>query len=306
MDYYRTSNLMLNLEESFLFNDFYLNANRYTNKDIIPIYRGDNLKNLQNKLGIDSSTNSITDELLDRLFMVGEKSRSFYSSDIKINRFRIDDYSDEIFDYIFNQINNTIKNTNTDVKNFFEANTLFKRFFIEKNNKSLFKSIINSTSPSERFLIRNYYFSVLHQLGAVNYKKKSHLVSTSRNYTVASKFANSEIGEQPIILHCWRPTYYSLNLFKKYNLPKHRRPPFIYQDEESILAGILPHYIIGLETIDDNRFFVNSHILLNPTNRSTFINGIDIDQREFEETRRLTRYAKSVQTDGINYIESSD
>ena len=74
--------IMKNLSRQDLihFNEFLLRQIRLTQRRIIyPLYRGDKLKNIFDRLGVFyDEVEPDYKQLLDRLFMVGEKSRNFY------------------------------------------------------------------------------------------------------------------------------------------------------------------------------------------------------------------------------------
>ncbi len=290
----------LSREELCQFNEFLVKQIYLTNRRIIqPLYRGDNLMNLREKLGIYYSK-SETDykELLSRLFMVGEKSKHFYSEEYfkSSNRtIRIDESNETVFHYIFDNLNSSIKSKNSITISFFEKNLLLKSYFSDKkNNKRIFSSSALSANENERIFFKNYYLSLLHQLGAINYKNKSHFVSASTDFTVAQDFSSNDSSSKRIIIHAWRPVNGKItHRFEKYNLPKYKSVPYRNQKEFSSLAGILPHYIIGLETLRDHKIFINPSIFANPISDDLFINGLNINQENFGEVLKLTNYGKS-------------
>jgi hypothetical protein len=79
--------------------------------------------------------------------------------------------------------------------------------------------------------------------------------------------------------------------------------PYKTQKEISILAGILPHYIIGLQIIEDERFLINPNIFINPITDNLFIDGLSINQDDFDEVLRQTSYRKSFEVQGSRIRE---
>lgn len=278
-------------------NSFLLTQIELTQKRIIkPIYRGDSLCNLCLKLNVkvEKETFDIF-ELLRRLFMVGEKSRRFLAPN---RNFQIDQIDDYVFEEIFKYFGDSLKNKRSGSVNFFNKNLPLKEFFSKKQNKSLFIKIIKEANEIEKTQIRNYYLTLLHQLGAVNYKKKSHFVSTTKKYSIAKQFTDHDKSSSQIILHCWQPIKLERQTIKKYGLPKYYDAPYINQKEISFLGGIIPHFISGIEIESTNRFYPNPAIFENTITEETFLKGLLIDQTNFDDVLALTNYHGSMATDG--------
>lgn len=273
------------------------------------MYRGDKLKNLFDRLGIFyDEAEPDYNQLVSRLFMIGEKSRNFYSDKFfqtHNNRtIRIDDCDENVFNYIFDNINSSLKSKNTYTKSFFDKNEQFKQFFLNKAaNKKIFSSAILAAEKNEQVFFKNYYLTLLHQLGSINYRDSSHLVSTSKDYKIAKNFAGDNFSSKRIVIHAWTTVTARLSKFKKYGLPKYSGMPYKSQNEISILAGILPHYIIGLQIIDDERFFINPNIFINPITDNLFIDGLNINQDDFDNVLRQTNYRKSFEVQGSKIRE---
>jgi len=292
----------MNNIELLRYNNFLLKQIDLTRKRIIkPIYRGDSLKNLCEKLNVvyDHENTDIT-TILERLFMVGEKARRFYTDD---ENFSINEAGDYVFEKIMNYFQTSLKNKNINTVSFFNRNSTLKNFFSNRNNKSVFLEIVNAATENERVAIRNYYLTLLHQLAAINYKNKSHFVSTSKDYAIAQKFSNYNYDPNKIILHCWQPIQLEKNVVKKYKLPVYSVGPYDYQREFSILGGILPHFISGIEIIRTNDFYPNPNIFKAEITNELFFSGLVIDQSNFDEVVNLTNYKRTLITDGINLWE---
>lgn len=267
------------------------------------IYRGDTLENLHDKLGVHYDAENIEyQQLLSRLFMVGEKARSFFcetyfdfnrSSTIGLN-----DFSEKVFQYIFDSLNSAIKSKNTYTVNFFDKNEDFKKFFGKKTNKKEFLSKIELIKESERLYARNYYLVLLHQLGSIRYKEKSHFTSSTTNYSVAQQFSKNNNTQKEVIIHAWSAHSELKRKLNRHHLPVYVGNPYSNQREVSIFAGILPHYIIGLEVTTENTFFINPNLFVNSVSKSTIMDGFNIDQDNFDEILKLTNYKTSFLTNG--------
>lgn len=285
------------------YNDFLFTINMLSyKKEISQIYRGDSLENLCEKLNIDYQQESTdTDLVCERLFMVGEKAKRYYIDD---NSFKISDYEDVVFEKIIKYFNDSIKNKHKNIKFFFDRNSAFRDFFIDKNNKSIFKEKIRKASEQEKLVIRDYYLTLLHQLATINYKNKSHFVSTSEDYLIAESFSKSRKEQYRVILHCWQPIKHEKHTVKKFSLPTYTFHPFQYQKEYSLLGGILPHFIHMIEFCYLNKFVPNPNIFNQDINEYSFYYGLDIDQSNFFSVLELTNYKKSITTNGSIYWEN--
>ena len=272
-------------------------------KEIRALYRGDSLKNLCEKLNVDYNNGaSNVKDILERLFMVGEKAIRYYTDN---ETFRIEDANNFVFDKIMGYFKSSLKAKNTNTIYFFERNKTLRNFFSDTNNKRIFLETIDRADKNERLSIRNYYLTLLHQLAAINYKRKSHFVSTSNDYKIAERFANHSSDGHRIILHCWQPIKRERSVIKKYKLPSYSLGPYDYQKEFSVLGGILPHYISGLEIKSSNDFYPNPNIFKQEITNDTFLNGLDIDQRNFHNIIRLTNYKTVLKTDGLEMWETN-
>lgn len=282
--------------ELLRYNNFLLKQIELTRKRVLkPIYRGDSMENLCRKLNVSYNQKEIDiPTLLERLFMVGEKAQRFYTND---ENFKINEAYDFVFENIMNYFSTSLKNKNKHTIAFFDRNITLKEFFSNRSNKELFLEKISDATKQERIAIRNYYLTLLHQLASIGYKKKSHLVSTSKHYNIAEKFGRE------VILHCWQPIQMERNIIKKYKLPAYSVGPYDYQKELSIIGGILPHFISGLEIIKTKEFYPNPNIFINEITNEHFLNGLEIDQSNFENIINSTNYKITLETDGIDVWE---
>lgn len=304
-----TKNEKLNLDQLIHFSSFLLMQSELVSKRrILTIYRGDKLKGLYDKLGVDYyQGDTDLSILLSRLFMVGEKAKRFYSESFfgfsKNNLIKLSDCDESVFVNIFNQIRNSIKSKNLNTLKFFENNPSFMEYFSDKNNKGHFSNSLLSVGSEDRIQFRNYYLTLLHQLGAINYKDKSLLVSSTTSQRIAEEFAGNPTLDKSVKLHCWMPVNRRRRQFKKLGLPRHVGSPYPNQKEVSILAGILPHYILGLEILGDGKFYFNPSLFSNSISEALFLEGIDIDQEKFDEVLMQTNYEHGFVVTGNNFKE---
>jgi len=267
------------------------------------LYRGERLDKLYKRFGVvDDKTDYNRNELLKRLFLIGDKARYFYKNEIlKINQHKrninLIDSDDEIIDGIFNQIASAIKNNQPYLQNYFEHNKSIKDYFGNPKNRNLFIYSINSTK--DKFKYRNYYLTILHQLYYIEYRNNTHFVSTSTKFSIAKKFA----GKSGVVIHCWTPVIRLKRLLlKKYNLPRQIKSAFREQFEVSLTAGILPHYIVGIEFLEKNEFYLNSNINENEINETVFMFGLNINQDNFFLALQKTGFRKSFSIIGRKLI----
>jgi hypothetical protein len=272
------------------------------------VYRGGKVENIFDILNVYYNPNSPDyKQVLERLFMLGEKGRHFYGdafSGVSGRKFKLDDVGEDVFLYIFEKIAKAACSDREHHVNFFRRNDSFRNYFLDKKNKPLFLTKAQRQDERVRFMIKNYYLTLLHQLAQVDYKKKSALVSTSEEKNIAIQFAEHSRSEPGFLLHAWIPAPPSLKKHvKRAGLPAYQNEPFKKQKEISFLAGILPHYIVALEIMGKGIKFYNPAILNNAITPFTFFNGLDIDQTYFEIVLKQTNYSGYYLTDGIDIVE---
>lgn len=295
---YNTDKSLKN-EESLHFNEFLLKLLIHTNRrNVIPIYRGEKLKNLYEKLEGDTSENNINlNTILSRLFIIGEKSKHFYNSEIfelpEKKQINLDELNEKVFSYIFDTINSSLKNKNRYIFKFFEMNKEFREYFNNKKNKPLFTNAILASNENDQTYFKFYYLKLIHQFGSINYKSKSHFVSSSRDYEIANTFAKDEMVNNSVIIHAWSKSNYHKSKFNRIGIPKYYSAPFKKQEEISVLAGILPHYIIGLEIVEKKILYINPHLFINDITDELIIGGLKINQENFDVIVRQTKYKRS-------------
>ena len=256
-----------------------------------------------NQVNLDIKHNNIED-FAKMLFFYGEKAKYFWNDRLKTTGqldFGINDTSTDFFKFIFNEFGNLINNDTCKrgTKNYFNKNKEAITYFKEKNNIQIFTSTISKLSEQEKVSIRNYYLTILHQLGEHGYKDNSHFVSGTRNVNIAERFGNSEI-----VINFWQPNFNKTAavLVPNQNLPQFIGKPYKNQNELSVFTVILPHFIYS--------FKFKGELYLNPaiekiTNFEIIaLTGLDIDQENItRKSKEDTNFRGGVMTDGTTYQE---
>lgn len=272
------------------FIDFQIQQQKFSNQLIINIYRGLSLDFLCKNLGVDSNKPNYK-KLLEKLFMIGEKSKYFK---YKNSEFNLSDSSKTMFENIFDWISSSLSMADKlEIQKFCKQNIFFVSFFSNTRNRIKFINTIANLNENIKISIRNYYLILLHQFDNNPYKVRSLHTSTTIDTNVSSYFATND----GVIIHAWIPRKEIQNythIIKQNNLPLYISP-FVYEKELSILPGIFPHYMIGLEIIEGKKFYVNPYLFTNYNiNKHTFLNGLNIDQSRFFDYLKDTSYKKFV------------
>lgn len=275
------------------------------------VYRGVDKKFLRDRLN-NTHEGVGWSETFHRLFIVGEKSKSFLrkmSNNDSFDEFIIpvDDVSDGTFLKLFrcmcelvhsDEYKNVIK---------FCVSEDFKSFFSNANERQ-FVSKVKIFNRRIKEIIRDYYLYLLHVAAAKNISKYTLFVSTSLVHNVARNFACPGGDEaEGLIYHYYipQPYYkyaispsnirYHRNVINKADMPNYNPKKIYYKESEVSIKGVLfPHFIVGIEFVETKKFVVNPHILgLNAKQIPSAINnGIYIDQMSFGKDIRKTLYAR--------------
>lgn len=283
----------------------YLNAN---STKIRVIYRGENYESLKNKLNLTDDEDYI--RLSYFIFLIGDKGRTYrksYREEIKNKNkvYSIDCTEDTFFENIFLKMRKILSNSKKpEIINFNAKNDILSKYFLNTNNKIDFLNKINAiTNDKEKIKIRDYYLSLMHQIGKIGFYNNSFFTSTSFDYNKAIYFAENDSSSEKIIFVSW--VKYPLNnigvsfnylnnaksLIKSSQLPNYNTSFFPRQKEFAVKGGLLPHYILGYIKVDKNEFEINPNFFF--TKKSfdeILINGFDIDQSDFHEALTQTDY----------------
>ena len=134
-----------------------LKVDLFNQKRIELIYRGEDLQNLYDRFGIiNDRTKENKNELLKRIFLIGDKARYFYKDEIlKLNQYErnieLKNSDDVIIDGIFCQINSAIKRSKEYLISYFDKNWKLKSYFGDLGNRKTFIESINSTKDKFRY-----------------------------------------------------------------------------------------------------------------------------------------------------------
>ncbi len=243
------------------------------------------------------------------IFCIGDKGCYFLQK--KLIDFK------EIFPVIWNKfidkvckLNFRSEQTKQHVLHFLKCNPEIQQYFSNEQNRKSFECI--SDLPIEdRKKVADYYLSILHTIGK-SANGKSFFLSASKNYMVADEFK----GTNSIIIYGWLPkkginnhiikyidVEKSSSFVKKIGLPTCNVPIYPEQREICIKCGLLPNYIIGFQ--HDNKFYINPNILKTQWHDNIVYDGLDIDQKNFNDLLTKSKYSQSfIYYDGDYYLIS--
>lgn len=243
------------------------------------------------------------------IFCIGDKGCYFLQK--KLIDFK------EIFPVIWNKFNDKVcklnfrsEQTKQHVLHFLKCNPEIQQYFSNEQNRKSFECI--SDLPIEdRKKVADYYLSILHTIGK-SANGKSFFLFASKNYMVADEFK----GTNSIIIYGWLPkkginnhiikyidVEKSSSFVKKIGLPTCNVPIYPEQREICIKCGLLPNYIIGFQ--HDNKFYINPNILETQWHDNIVYDGLDIDQKNFNDLLTKLKYSQSfIYYDGDYYLIS--
>lgn len=297
----------LNQEELKKLTAFLLYFNANPNK-IRVIYRGENYESLKNKLNLLDNEDYI--RLSYFVFLIGDKGRTYrktYREKIKNKNkvYSIDCIDDSFFENIFLKMRKILSNRNKpEIIRFNEANGILSEYFLNTSNKMDFINKIKLiTNDKEKIKIRDYYLSLMHQIGQIGFYNNSFFTSTSFDYNKAIHFAENHSSSEKIIFVSWVKypqnnigvSFNYLNnakiLIKNSQIPNYNISFFPEQKEFAVKGGLLPHYILGYIKVDKNEFEINPNFFFTKKSHDDILrNGFDIDQSDFHEALDQTDY----------------
>ena len=284
---------------------------------VLLLYRGDELSNIRNRLFQDQAR-ATNQELYDRLFYIGEKARHFsvdlYNPDERLYLTGINDCSGETVDFIFHRIGEVINAPSLISRVRKHTSERFRNYFLTQSNIQRFNEAFNSAyNPELRLEMRDYYLYFLHVAGAAGIRAETSFVSTSFDKRVAVGFAfNARRRTGLVVLHYFIPAPFEKFAIAPWIVGHHQKVVYacglptykVYglfpkQKEVSVKGALFPHFLIGVEVLEDKVFLVNSHLMR--TDEADFEQvvktGIPIDQRHFEERICDTGYIRWGQAD---------
>lgn len=298
----------------------------YRNNDKF-IYRGDKKEKLYSIYGLekDSSNN---ERFRDTLFMLGAKANIFLTKLPEINEINIDEANNSVFNLIFKMLSNLLKREfpfgpiRRFVEDFRTREAKVISFFCNQDNEQRFVDIIGRLTLPQQIIIRDYYLGLLHHISKSEYYASSFMLSTSIDFSQASKFAWSREGknsENSLIIFGWVPYKYegvlsvpdSRILRKKINmetigLPVYEKSFFPYQKEVTLKGGLLPHYLLGYlyNNQEDKVFEINP--VLFETNDLWDGVKLPVDQTTFHQRIKNTLFGRYFTLDSENLFQQHE
>ncbi len=283
----------------------------YRNNDKF-IYRGDKKEKLYPIYGL--SKKSSDEQFRDTLFILGAKANMFLMKLPGINEINIDDANNSVFNLIFKMLSNLLKREflfgpiRRFVGDFKKRESGVINFFSNQDNEYRFIDIISNLTPKQQIIVRDYYLGLLHHISKSEYYASSFMLSTSIDFSQASKFASSKEekdSENPLIIFGWVPYKYegvlsvpdfrilrrNINM-EVIGLPVYEKSFFPYQKEVTLKGGLLPHYLLGyLYNKRGEKIFEINPALFNV---SDTWNGIElpVDQSTFHQRIQNTLFGR--------------
>lgn len=292
----------------------------YRNNDKF-IYRGDKKEKLYPIYGLEKDS---SDKLFrDTLFILGAKANLFLIKKPGINEINIDEANNSVFNLIFRMLSNLLNKeypfglVHRVVRDFRTRETGIINFFCNQDNEQRFVDIIDKLTLLQQIIVRDYYLGLLHHVSKSDYYASSFLLSTSVDFSQASKFASSKEeknSENPLIIFGWVPYKYegilsipdSKILRKKISmetigLPVYEKSFFPYQKEVTLKGGLLPHYLLGyLHNQTSEKIFEINPALFNTNNTWDCIE-LPVNQNSFHQLMQNTLFGRYFTIEEDNY-----
>lgn len=284
------------------------------------VMRGESNENLMDQFGTDADH---PDLLAKYLFMLGEKGRICWENKSYLDP---DDTREANFEAICKALARYIKEgcrgksgRAQRMRDFYDRNEGFCRAF-ESIGDIVSKYV--KLKAKDRRKINLYYLTVAHTINSYDYKKNSSYVSTTTDRNVAQDYALDVCiyGWVPkmVISHAQMKTIdvvdtENYEFVKRKGLPYCNTPVYPNQKEVALRCGFLPHFMIGFMV--GSKFYVNPAISrsmdnmqemksfqeLNAFKHRLIMYGLDVDQRNFDEFCKMTKFKRYYTFDGRNY-----
>lgn len=284
------------------------------------VMRGESNGNLMEQF----ETNANNPALLAKyLFMTGEKGRICWENRKYLDP---DDTRKENFEAICKALARYIREgcrgdsgRAQKIRDFYNRNEAFCSAFDSIDDIA---SRYEKLKAKDRRIVNLYYLTVAHTINSYEYRRASSMVSTTTDVNVAEKFTadvriygwvpredNSYARIKTIDVVDTQETEY----IKRKGLPFYDSPVYPDQKEVAMRCGFLPHFIIGFMV--GSKFYVNPAISrsidkmhemrsfqeLNTFKYRMIMYGSDVDQSNFEDFCRMTKYKRYYTFDGKNY-----
>jgi len=253
--------------------------------------RGYDLEYAYKQFVLDVKPSNI-EKFADRLFYYGNKAESFWR--FQCNRpYGINEVSDKVFSLIFKEFYQISQKASLkpQADKYIAKNSHQFAFFNNKSNVEIFLKTVKPYSDSEKLIIRNYYFSLLHQLNESNFNDTSVLISSTSIESEANKFSG---GTKGIKLFFWQPNLKKNRpVFK--DLPIFNGNPYENQKEIPVFGVIFPNYIY--------KFTHNGETYLNPAIfkltdfEIAMFTGLPVENEDIDTKKNDETIYKSIVTD---------
>lgn len=272
-----------------LYDKFKIVLEKYNIENKIQIlHRGFTKDYSYKKFSLDLNYNTL-EQFGERLFFFGEKSKNFEFEKNNL-KFKINDTSYEIFERIYN-IFGELEKDNIPQEYYLKNEKNFN-YFTQENRIDFLEKVQNLNENCKIYL-RNYYFTVLHQLDNNDFKDVSLMVSSS---TESKQAENYSIGKNGVKINFWKWNSED-DVCNLADLPIFDGAPYPYEKEETIFGAIFPHYIYSFES--EGKIYINPNIEELEDYEVLLYAGFDIDQSNFKEKlEKMTSYQ--------TYLENND
>jgi hypothetical protein len=269
------------------------------------VYRGMSRQHIERILSRDDQPIE-EGKLLSRLFFYGEKAKAFYHYTEEEAQLlpwlkNIEDSSEATCQEIFKRINALLGQTD-ECLDFHLESPQFCDFFQKKENSSKFTSEVSELGPRAR----DYYLYFLHSYNS-KYLNESFLVSTTSSFEYAKEFASR--GDHKLVIAYLIPSpseMHAINaeshssserILESRGLPVYNGAAHHPDEREHAIRGALfANHMVGVFAIEAGYFYVNPHIFNEANCSSSILNGLIVEQEDFEERIGETQYQRGVAT----------
>jgi hypothetical protein len=187
------------------------------------------------------------------------------------------------------------------IESFKSTEKTFCEYFQRLESKNFLTQL--PSVKNARLKIRDYYLYLIHNFSS---SKFSILCSTSRDIGIAEEFSKGYENKDGIIFFYFSPNLRDIhamslelgsngcNLCKHYSLPVYGTNFYPREDEVALKGGLIPHRILGIFDMSQNKFVVNPHLFLHRNSDKISLDilkdGYNIDQENFPKLIKDTGY----------------
>lgn len=247
--------------------------------------------------GLFNSDTCNIDTLSKHIFLFGDKGHLFYEDKIKkISKSNFSEIEQNTFKYIYDKLYKVYVNTGN-LKSTGTKMALLRLSCYDECNK-FFSSVtlsnwiekVSLLNNDDKTIIKHYYLSFLHTVGAAGIDNCSYFLSTSTDYNFCNKLCiehKEKQNEEGAILVGWTGKQKYIRTFgernsnhiKKLGFPMINNALFPNQHEITLMCGLLPHFIIGYFYKD--KFEINPYVFEIDDLENVMIEGLPVKQDDF-------------------------